>query len=285
MKFLIAGASGQLAKAFIERFENDGIEYLAPLEGEFDITSPEMIAQVVNGFKPNVLINCAAYNNVDQAEKTPEPAMLVNSKAPGLLATECNKHGIKFVHYSSDYVFDGKKEGLYNESDSVNPLNQYGKSKLSGEQEVLSADKSSLVFRLSWVYGKGEQNFLYKLSQWSKGRDVIKVVYDQVSVPTYTIDIVDATLRAIEKGLSGLYHLTNTGYGSRFEVARCFFKALGGGPEMVIPVPSSMFPSPVERPFISAMSNKKLVSDIGGGYSIPGWEDAIMRYAMTIKNL
>ncbi len=281
-KYLISGSSGQLAREFIDYFTALGVECLAPDEAELDITSRENIDDAIGRFRPDVLLNCAAYNNVEQAEVTPEPAYAVNAVGVKNLAESCKANNVILVHYSTDYVFDGQKECFYVEDDAVNPLNEYGKSKLQGERGVQSAGCNYLILRLSWVYGPGQQNFIYKLQQWAQNRNRLDVVCDQVSIPTYTEDIVKLTLAALEKKLTGLYHLTNSGYASRYEVARFFFGHIGNGPELILPVTSDKFPSPVKRPFISILSNKKLATDLGENIST--WQDALLRYSRRLSS-
>ena len=281
MKYLIAGSSGQLAKAFIARFESNGSVFLAPDEHAFDITDPGSVDAVISSCAPDVIINCAAYNNVDAAEVDPAPAILVNSTAVNILTTAAATCGATLVHYGTDYVFDGKSERAYAEEDPTAPLNEYGKSKLAGEGFLSNESAKTLLLRLSWVYGDGSQNFLHKMLQWTEGRDTLKVVWDQLSVPTYTEDIVTYTLAALEQDLHGCYHLTNTGYASRYEVARYFFKCMQKE-ITVIPVGSDAFPSPVERPFFSAMSNKQLQSALN--LEIPSWEDALERFTTKLRS-
>jgi len=275
MKYLIAGASGQLAKAFIERFERAGTDYASPPESDFDITKRDVVERIIQASSPDVLINCAAYNAVDGAESDRDGAFSVNATAVGHLADTAAKYGVRFVHYGSDYVFDGKTEHPYSETDRTAPLNVYGESKLAGEKATLESNAEALVLRVSWVYGNGSQNFFHKMLEWSETRDVLKIVWDQISVPTYTEDIVTHTLEALEKGLSGLYHLTNSGYASRYEVARHFFRCIGSN-TTVLPIGTDAFPSPAKRPFFSAMSNRELSTALDS--KIPTWEDAVKRF-------
>jgi len=279
MKYLITGSSGQLAKEFISHFEKAGIDYIAPTEQELDITASDIVEQVFSKYKPSVVINCAAYNAVDAAEEDSTVAFRVNSEAVGILAAAALRHDARIVHYGSDYIFDGKTERAYTEEDQASPLNAYGRSKLAGEKSLVESGADFLHFRLSWVYGNGNQNFFHKLMQWSEKQDVLKVVWDQISVPTYTEDIVTQTLAALDRGLSGIYHLTNSGYATRYETARYFFQCLQKD-ITIIPVNSDMFPSPVERPFFSVMSNAKLTKDLGK--SIPTWENAIKRFVEAL---
>ncbi|MFH2129746.1 MAG: sugar nucleotide-binding protein, partial [bacterium] len=200
-KILILGSAGQLAKAFISTLEERGLDFVAPVESESSITDFDQISRLLDKTKPGIVINCAAYNAVDAAEEDPETALLVNSRAVENLAQQCEKRSLFLVHYGSDYVFDGNKGDLYTEEDDPNPLNVYGRSKLEGEVAVREIMSRYLVFRLSWVIGPGTQNFLHKLSGWAEQNRILKISADEVSVPTFTDDVVKVTLLALEKGL------------------------------------------------------------------------------------
>lgn len=275
MKYLICGAGGQLGKAFADYFNEMGLDYSAPDEETLDITDPEKVKTAFQSYEPDVVINCAAYNAVDVAEDDPAPAFLVNAEASKLLAENAAALNARFVHYSSDYVFDGRKGALYSEEDDVNPLNEYGKSKLAGEKNVLSVFPSALVFRLSWVIGPGEQNFIFKLRQWAKANPVLRISADEVSVPTFADDIVLVTMKALDADLQGLFHLVNSDYASRYELARAFLR-MAGCDNVVIPVPVASFNAKADRPLFSAMSNRKLSETLG--IDIPSWQDSLNVY-------
>ena len=276
MKILITGANGQLAKEFQRYFERTGTHRITALsKKELDISDFESVSEVLSGNNPSVVINCAAYNLVDRAEDDREAAFSVNATGVKNLAALCKKNEALLIHYSTDYVFDGTKENYYTEADSTYPLNVYGESKLSGERLLAEENDDFLLFRVSWVFGQGTASFLYKLSEWAKDRDVLKIVCNQVSVPTYTNDIVMYTIAAYDKGLTGIYHLTNSGYASRYEVARYYIKKLGLR-RTVLPADSNFFNERARRPYFSAMSNGKLSEDLG--LEIPEWTDAINRF-------
>ena len=275
MKVLITGADGQLGVAFIEKLKLRGIDFFATDISSCDITKADQVTMLIKNHKPTVLINCAAYNLVDDAESNPDAAYAVNSNAVGILASKCRDNGVFLVHYSTDYVFDGEKGVLYTETDAPNPVNIYGKSKYEGEKITCETLKERLVFRTSWVYGKGKQNFLYKLKTWLKENKVLHIASDEVSVPTYTDDIVAATLKGLEQGKKGLYHLTSSGYASRYEFARYFLNK-SGIDALVIPELTTYFKFKAKRPKFSAMSNAKLCREFG--ISIPHWQDGVDRY-------
>ncbi len=276
MKYLITGANGQLATEFRKSFEaNTSIEVLALSKDKLDITDVKSLEDVILNFKPNIIINCAAYNDVDGAESERDIAFKINCEGPGFLAKFAYKIGALLVHYSTDYVFDGTKEDFYTEEDEPNPLSVYGKSKLEGEKAIISETDNYLIFRVSWVFGEGRQNFFYKLSQWMQKNRVIKIVSDQVSIPCYSEDIVKVTRRAIDKGLKGLFHLTNSGYASRYEVAR-FYVDISGKDNLILPVATSYFKTPAQRPYFSALSNKRISKILE--IEIPHWKNALERY-------
>ena len=278
MKYLITGKNGQLAQAFIKRFKERSFDFSAPDEAHLDITDPKTVADVAVAYKPDIIINCAAYNLVDKAEQDKDKAFSVNATGPKYLAQAAAKQKAMFVHFGSDYVFDGLKEnGLYNEEDPVNPLNEYGKSKLSGEQYVLQELDRCLVLRLSWVFGSGKQNFIYKLIEWTKNSEYLKIACDEFSVPTYTDMVVDVTLKALEQGLTGMYHLTNSGFCSRYEWAKVILSAVGVS-KFIRPVNMETFNLPAKRPKYSAMSNRKLADLLN--INIPTWEESVKLFLL-----
>jgi len=275
MKVLITGSGGQLALEFQKRLSPECYKVYAPAEEELDISDVSAVSRAFDEACPNIVINCAAYNNVDGAEGDYDTAYRVNALGPRILAAASREHKALFVHFSTDYVFDGSKEGFYTEDDVPCPINKYGESKLAGELFVAEEAGRYLIFRTSWLYGNGRQNFLRRLMEWSGKQYVLKVVSDQVSAPTYTADVVDAVITTCYRSLTGLYHLTNSGYASRYEVARYFLEGVGVD-SLVLPVNTAIFPSPANRPYFSAMSSYKLATAIGR--DIAPWQDAMDRY-------
>lgn len=276
VKVLITGAHGQLATEFRMYLTKDPrYEVFAPSRTELDISDLTRVAEVITSYRPDIVLNCAAYNHVDKAEVDTDRVFKVNAEGVKNLALFCKRGATLLVHYSTDYVFDGMKEDLYTEEDVPNPINNYGRSKLCGEGLLMEETDNFLIFRVSWVFGIGGQNFLYKLSEMAKTRRVLKIVADQVSVPTYTEDIVRVTMVAVENGMRGLYHLTNNGYASRYEVARYYIERVGLL-NMVLPVSSALFKPSARRPYFSAMSHARLSKALG--CEIPEWRDAIDRF-------
>lgn len=279
MNILVTGSRGQLATEFEKTLREHNHEVTALDKQDLDITDMMAVSETVSRLSPDIIINCAAYNYVDDAEDDFESALNVNAFGVKNLAISCREHSVLLIHFSSDYVFDGQKEDFYTEEDEPNPINRYGESKLKGENFLKQEAPDHILFRASWVFGNGRQNFLYKLSEWAKEKRVLKIVYDQISVPTYTEDIVSVTLFAIQKRLRGLYHLTNSGYATRYEVARYFLERLRKD-TLILPVQSDFFPSPAKRPFFSVMSNQKISRDLD--IAIPVWRLGIDRYIRTM---
>ncbi len=280
MKILIAGKDGQLGREFIKRLAAPEFEVEAPEEEKLDVTNSDAVNSIIARCRPDVVLNCAAYNLVDDAERDPGPAFAINAGGVGHLAAACRQAGALLVHYGTDYVFNGQKGTPYTEEDAPCPLNNYGRSKLAGEQILQETSAPFLLFRVSWVFGEGKQNFLYKLLQWAGGGNAIRVVDDQVSIPTSTRDIVRLTLLALQANLSGAYHMTASGCASRYQIARYFLTRMGMT-NTLVPVASDYFPSPAKRPRFSALSNAKLADALGA--EIPDWTNGVDRYVETVE--
>ena len=277
MKFLITGANGQLAREFSRALDTHSTVGMD--RERLDISDFHSVSGAVSSYSPDIVLNCAAYNLVDTAEDDFDTAFRVNALGTKNLAAACEKHNALMVHFSTDYVFDGEKNDFYTEEDKPNPINRYGESKLSGERFLAEETEDFLIFRVSWVFGEGGRNFLGKLSGWAEKNKVLRIVCDQISVPTYTEDIVKAVLLAVKDGLRGVYHLTNNGYSSRYEVSRYYLEKMGSN-NLILPVSSGYFQEQAGRPYFSAMSNAKISRALS--LSMPHWKDAINRFIKRI---
>ncbi|AEH44605.1 dTDP-4-dehydrorhamnose reductase [Thermodesulfatator indicus DSM 15286] len=276
MKVLILGKRGQLGSTFGNVLrEQSKYKCLFLSREECDIGNLTRVLEVFKEFRPDVVINCAAYNLVDRAEEFPWEAMRVNFGGVCNLVYACRTYNSFLVHYSTDYVFDGEKEGLYTEEDDTNPLNNYGKSKLYGENFIRDNLENYLIFRTSWVYGEGKQNFLYKLMQWAEKQEYLRIACDEFSVPTSTRTIVEVTLKALDTGLKGLYHLVNSGYASRYEWAKAFFK-IKGIKKFIYPASQADFDLPAKRPRFSAMSNSRICKKLN--IEIADWREELVEW-------
>jgi len=281
MKALITGSEGQLAREFSRKFRENGTEFIALTYNDLDISDFAKVRQIVGQYKPEIILNCAAYNAVDKAEEDSSYAFLVNGTGVKNLVLASEEIGSIFVHYSSDYVFDGTKGSPYSTSDKPKPINSYGKSKLLGESSIYESNYSNFyLIRVSWLFGEGEYSFAKKLLSWMSSNDNLKIVDDQVSSPTYTEDLVSSTLELIKTGKYGLYHMSNAEQCSRYEWAKYIAETIGWHGSIKA-AKSDDFPSAVKRPSYSVLNNLSLEETIGRGF--PYWADATKRFLKREK--
>lgn len=279
MKVLITGANGQLGQDVQKLLQKNNIEFVAAGSDILNITNIKAIRDFIKDKNIDVIINCAAYNNVDKAESDWKIAYNVNGLAVRNLATVANENDAVLVHYSTDYVFYGNQKEPYTLLDVQAPISKYGESKLLGERFALQTAKKAIVIRTSWVFGAGNSNFVKKVLEWSTAKNEIKVVDDQISSPTYTVDLAKATLDLINQKVYGLYHVTNTGHCSRYEWADYVLKKSGWNGKL-IPVKSEEFNTPAQRPQFSALDNMGFEEVVG--YEMPHWKDATDRFLSEI---
>ncbi|HWQ66939.1 MAG TPA: dTDP-4-dehydrorhamnose reductase, partial [Methanospirillum sp.] len=209
MRVLVTGAHGQLGREICLRYEDKGCTVFSCGSQELDITRYQDVSFCVKDFQPDLIVNCAAYNAVDDAEIEWEQAFCVNGFGPKNLALAAIQVGADIVHFSTDYVFNGKQRRPYTIADRPDPISRYGESKLLGEQMILNHVHRFYLIRTSWVFGSGNENFVDKVLDWSDKKSSITVVDDQVSSPTYTKDLAQATDNLVSSGQYGLYHITN----------------------------------------------------------------------------
>jgi len=275
MKFLIIGKNSQLGKEFARILSKNGSSFKSTGRQECDISDPAQVLELFENIKPDIVINCAAYNFVDKAETDYPNAFKVNAIGAKNLAIACKKQSTFLVHFSTDYVFDGKKIGLYTEKDSPNPINEYARSKAAGEEFIEEYLSDYLIFRVSWLYGEGKNSFIYKLLKWAKTQEYLRIAYDEFSVPTSTRTVAEYTISSLKKGLTGLFHLVNSGYASRIEWAKLLFKTAHIN-KFIYPVSRKQFNLPAERPGFSAMSNEKLKKELNREISY--WDDELVAF-------
>lgn len=275
---LIAGAGGMLGTALQQVLGERGTPFTAPPEGDFDITDREAVAFLVKVFgaasPDGVVVNAAAYTNVERAEDDAQSAYAVNEGGALLLAEAARDRGLGFVHVSTDFVFDGAKSGAYVESDPVNPLSAYGASKLAGEVAVATEYPEALIVRTAWVFGPSGVNFPVKILRAARERSALQVVTDERGSPTYTIDLAVGILGLVAAGASGLYHLAGSGACTRFEMVAEIVR-LAGLATTLEPTTSASFPTRAHRPANSVLDCSKAASL---GVVMPHWRDALERF-------
>jgi len=278
-KVLITGGKGQLAKAFSEIFSLKNWDFVSLSKKDLDISDYVNVREIVSEYKPDIIINCAAYNNVDGAEDEWRKAILVNGFGVRNLAEVANKYNSLLVHFSTDYVFDGLKGKPYTIADIPNPINLYGKSKYLGEKYAFMAKKFFLI-RVSWVFGDGEKNFPYKLIQWARENQKLRIVSDQISSPSYTQDIAEIVYELLKTEAYGLYHLSNKGFCSRFEWAEFILNEIGWRGKLT-PVSIDEFKLKAYRPKFSALETYPIEEILEK--RVPDWKNATKRFLNRIK--
>jgi len=293
-KALIFGRTGQVGWELRRRLASFGqlVEVEYP---RVDLSQPDSIREAVRVAAPAVILNAAAYTAVDKAESEPELAAAINGTAPGVLAEEAKRLGSILVHYSTDYVFDGTKQGPYLETDTPNPLNVYGKTKLAGDEAIQAVGGSYLILRTTWVYGARGSNFLLTMLRLAKERTELRIVDDQTGAPTSseciaqgTLDILGQVLAPTTGGLqgrSGIYNLTNTGETTWFGFAKALLtkqaETAGTAIPNLIPIKTSEFPRPAKRPANSLLSCQRLEETFG--VRMPDWERALSAVLETLR--
>jgi dTDP-4-dehydrorhamnose reductase len=283
-KILIFGSTGQVGWELHHALAHLG-QIIALDRMSADLTQPDMVRGVIRSIKPDIIVNAAAYTAVDKAESEPDCSMIVNGVAPGIMAEEAKRCNAIFVHYSTDYVFDGCSKTPYCEDDTANPINVYGKTKLAGEHAIQEAGGRHLIFRTSWVYGMRGRNFLITMLKLAKEKDKLKIVMDQHGAPTWCRTIAETTRdilsvdQAILEDKWGIYNLTASGSTTWHGFATAIFalKQEQEGKDFrnphVIGIPSSEFPSPVKRPKYSVLSHHKIYDTFS--LHLPAWETAL----------
>ncbi len=272
---VVLGAGGMLATAIVHELEEKGVHYLALSEQSLDITFEGRVAAILKGLNPGIIINTAAYTDVDGAETSREQAFAVNSHGADNVARAARSLGSKAVHISTDYVFDGKKEGPYRPDDEPDPINIYGQSKLEGEIKVRSAAENHLIIRTAWIYGPGGKNFVRTILGLGRTRDNLRVVNDQTGSPTFTRHLAGGIIKLASLDTRGTFHLTNSGQCTWYEFA-CEILRQNKITTPVHPVTTEEFPTDAKRPRNSLLDCKDAYSILGG--PLPHWQEGLRDY-------
>ncbi|MDA0692983.1 MAG: dTDP-4-dehydrorhamnose reductase [Nitrospinae bacterium] len=289
MRILLIGKNGQIGWELHRELAELG-EIVAPDSEDLDLCKPDRVRHFVQQVQPDLIINAAAYTAVDKAETEPDLAMSINGIAPGILAEEAKKIGSAMIHYSTDYVFDGEKtSGAYLEDDICNPQNVYGQTKLAGEQAIVKVGIPHFILRTSGVYGSRGKNFMRTILKLANENKELRIVNDQVSSPTWSRTIAQATKQTllpflnhpsgklVEKiePVSGIYHLSCRGETSWHGFAKAILEHSKNNlpASKLISIPSSEYPTPAKRPQYSVLSNKRIERVLK--IEMPHWEEAL----------
>ena len=267
-RILVTGANGMLARDLCPMLEDADFEVIETTRNELDVTDELQVRRVISDVKPDYVIHCAAYTNVDKAEEEHEIAELVNAKSAEYIAKACNSNNAVMIYISTDYVFDGTKKTPYVPDDTTNPTGAYGLSKLHGEEAVRKFCPAHYIIRTSWLYGHHGKNFVETMISLAEKTE-LKVVDDQVGCPTWTVDLSDAIISFIdEEPPFGTYHACGAGSTSWYGFAKEIFDLMSLNVNL-IPCTTEEFPRPAKRPAYSVMDNEGLLRD---------WKQALQEY-------
>jgi dTDP-4-dehydrorhamnose reductase len=272
-KILVTGANGQLGKELRDIAPNfPQFEFIFLSREDLPIHHFELLRNFFNALKPDYCINCAAYTAVDRAESEKELAFQVNGEAVGVLAAVCKEHQTKFIHISTDYVFDGNATTPYTENIPPHPLSVYGASKLEGEKQALQLNPDCIIIRTSWVYSSYAKNFVKTMLRLINERNEIGVVNDQLGSPTYAADLAEAILQIIVNWTPGIYNFSNKGIITWYDFALAI-KELSGGNCKINSITTAEFPTAAKRPAYSGLDKTKIQKTFG--IKLKDWKESL----------
>jgi dTDP-4-dehydrorhamnose reductase len=280
MRIAVTGAGGQLGRELVEVIRRAGHEVLPADRRRCDIVEPAAVRRLVEEGRPEAVVNCAAWTDVDGAEASPDEAFRVNALGPRLLAAACHAAGVRLCHLSTDFVFDGRAQAPVDEWAATRPLSVYGASKLAGEQEVRSLCADHSIVRTAWLFGRDGPNFVLSILRRAQQHAELRVVADQRGSPTWTGHLAPALLRLLEIGAPGIVHLTGGGIASRHELATAIIEE-SGLPATVIPVSTEAYPLPARRPAHAPLDNRAW--RLLGEPPLPHWRDGLRAYLSELQ--
>ena len=282
MRILLLGHKGMLGSDLLLKL-NLRHEVVGMDKEEIDIVSADECVKAIKETAPSIVINAAAYTNVDGCETAKEECFAVNAEAVKNIAEACRNKNIRIIHFSTDYVFDGTAKQPYKEDDQCNPINTYGASKLAGERYLQSLADDYILIRTSWLYGVKGKNFVQTILEKAKTTPTLSVVDDQVGSPTYTKDLAAAVDLLIDQNLKGIFHITNRGSCSWYQFAVKILQESGMDDVKVTPIKSDQLPRPAMRPAYSVLSMQKFIATTGK--TMQPWQLALQDYLKSIKQL
>ncbi|MBF0482356.1 MAG: dTDP-4-dehydrorhamnose reductase [Desulfovibrionaceae bacterium] len=280
---VLGGATGLVGQSLTRILREAGFDVLAASRADFNPASKDAVERAVDAFRPDFICNTVAYTAVDLAESEPDQAAALNKALPAMLGRLCRDKGVGLIHYSTDFVFDGKKNAPYLETDQPNPRSVYGKTKLAGERALLELALGNLyILRTAWLFGPGKNNFVSKILGLAKERPALNVVHDQRGSPTYSADLARYTLALIEAASPGLYHVVNSGRASWCELT-AEAVAVAGLDCRVEAITTDKYPLPAKRPAYSVLDTAKFTA--ATGVTPRPWVQALRDYVYRDLNL
>lgn len=292
MRILVIGRNGQVARS-LSANAREQVSILCLGRPELDLTNRESIERAIRQFRPQIVVNAAAYTAVDKAESEPEIAFAINSHGAENASMMAAQAGVPIIHLSTDYVFSGDKPSPYVETDAVRPMNVYGRSKLAGERAVSQSNPAHVILRTSWIYAPWGHNFARTMLRLAETRDAVNVVADQHGTPTFAPDIADGIIAVSKRILRtpndpswrGIFHMTSQGSTTWAGFAEAIFgtSALAGGPSAkVLPISTSQYPTAAQRPANSVLDTSKF--EIVFAHRIPHWENGLKRFLRDYRD-
>ncbi len=282
MRILLLGHKGMLGSDLLLKLSLQH-EVVGMDKEEIDIVSAEECVKAIKESKPDIVINAAAYTNVDGCESAKEECFAINAEAVKNIAEACRNKNIRIIHFSTDYVFDGTAGKPYKEDDKCNPINVYGESKLAGESYLQSLADDYILIRTSWLYGVKGKNFVQAILEKAKTTPTLSVVDDQTGSPTYTKDLAAAVDLLISQNVKGIFHITNRGSCSWYQFAVKILQESGLDDVKVIPIKFDKLQRPALRPAYSVLSMQKFITTTGK--TMQPWQLALQDYLKSIKQL
>lgn len=279
---LVTGSTGQLGSDVVKELLKRGYSTLSPNRSEFNLCSEDNIRNYILNSNCEAIVHCAAYTQVDKAEDEKDLCIKINATATKHIVKCAKILDIPMIYISTDYVFDGTKDGEYTENDETNPINIYGESKLAGEKYVQEILDKYYIVRTSWVFNINGKNFIETMLRLSKANNQLSIVNDQIGSPTYTKDLSRLLVDMLETSKYGLYHATNEGYCSWYEFANTIFKLANINIDIKA-INSNEYASRAKRPLNSKLSKDKLIEY--GFKPLPHWEDALKDYLIRRGDL
>ena len=281
---LVTGANGQLGQEFQQLKKNfPSLNFLFVSKNELSIADENAVNTFFKNKQIDICINCAAYTAVDKAETDKETAIAVNAIAVGYLAKACKNHNAKFIHISTDYVFDGKGIKPFTENDQTNPVNFYGQTKLSGELNAIKENEETIIIRTAWVYSSFGNNFVKTMIRLMNERESIGVVNDQYGCPTFAADLAQAIMQIIvgNNFIAGIYHYSNKGKISWYDFAKEISQQINSHC-VVNEITTSQFPTPAARPSYSVLDTSKIAETFN--ITIPEWKESLQKCLALLKS-
>lgn len=285
MNILVTGACGQLGNEMqLQAQQHPGHQWFftdvvsvdsgIPAVTSLDITDRDAIEAFVADNAIDIIVNCAAFTAVDRAESEPERALLLNATAPGYLAAAIKQRGGQLIQISTDYVFDGTAHTPYTEESSTCPASVYGRTKLAGEEAVMSASASAMIIRTAWLYSRFGNNFVKTMLRLSREKSELGVIFDQIGTPTYARDLAAAIMKAIDSGIvPGIYHFSNEGVISWYDFTKAIHRLAGITTCKVRPLHTAEYPTPATRPHYSVLDKTKIKQTYS--IEVPYWLDSL----------